>query len=206
MFICKFHAKMPSFYQLLFINFILIFNIYLTCQAFISFLKTFLTLSLRYFYHPQIPCKNALLPTSNVFLKIVYFLAHGVHTYNLFNCLRPKLQWIHSMLSNIFHICLGDKWLYFEQFAYNQWGRSDVGIRPWWALRGQECSTPNSRVESLIQMIQEMHIVLEYAKHRMRGAQNKKICTRKWWLLCQLEKNCLREFEVVQKGVFESNT
>jgi hypothetical protein len=59
------------------------------------------------------------------------------------------------------------------QFACNQHDHSSIGMNPFHALYGQECQTPitlappNSKIESLNQMIQEMHDVLEYAKQCM---------------------------------------
>ena len=52
-------------------------------------------------------------------------------------------------------------------------------MSPFYALYGQECrtpislATPNSKIESLNQMIQEMHSILECAKQCMQGAQER---------------------------------
>lgn len=51
------------------------------------------------------------------------------------------------------------------QFAYNQRDHSNIGMSPFYILYGQECQTPisltipNSKIESLNQIIQEMHNV-----------------------------------------------
>ena len=65
------------------------------------------------------------------------------------------------------------------QFAYNQREHSNIGMSPFYALYGQECKTPiflaipNSKIERLNQMIQEMHGILECAKQCMQGAQER---------------------------------
>ena len=69
-----------------------------------------------------------------------------------------------------------DKWLYLIQFAYNQREHSSIGMSLFYVLYGQECrtlialATSNSKIESSIQMIQEIHIILECAKQCMQGA------------------------------------
>ena len=92
-----------------------------------------------------------------------------------------------------------DKWLYLIQFAYNQREHSSTGMNPFYALYGQKCRTPISlanpdfKIESLNQMIQEMHSILECAKQCMQGAQE-----RSRFHVDQ-RRSVLREFEVGQK-------
>ena len=71
-------------------------------------------------------------------------------------------------------------------------------MSPFYALYGQECrtlislATPNFKIESLNQMIQEMHSILECAKQCMQGAQERS----KFYAD---QRRSLREFEVGQK-------
>jgi hypothetical protein len=91
-----------------------------------------------------------------------------------------------------------DKWLYLIQFAYNQREHSSIGMSPFYALYGQECrtpislATPNSKIESLNQMIREMHSVLECARQCMQGAQERSKHYAD-------QRRSVREFEVGQK-------
>ena len=85
-------------------------------------------------------------------------------------------------LEDMLRMCVGkrqqswDKWLYLIQFPYNQRGHSIIGMNLFYALYGQECgnlvsvATTNSKIESLNQMIQKMHCLLNCAKQYMQGA------------------------------------
>ena len=69
---------------------------------------------------------------------------------------------------------------------------------PFYALCGQDCrtpislATPNSKIESLNQMIQEKHNILECAKQHMQSAQAKS----KFYAD---QRRSVSEFEVGQK-------
>jgi hypothetical protein len=84
------------------------------------------------------------------------------------------------------------------EFAYNEKIHSSIGISPFFALYGQECrtpislSTPNSRFESIKQMIQEMTEVIESVKVSMKSSQER----AKHYVD---NKRSFREFEVGSK-------
>ena len=88
--------------------------------------------------------------------------------------------------------------MYLIQFSYNQREHSSIGMSPYYTLYGQErrtpisLTTPNSKIENLNQMIQEMHSILECVKQCMQCAQEKP----KFYAD---QKMSVREFEVGQK-------
>jgi hypothetical protein len=90
------------------------------------------------------------------------------------------------------------KWLYLVQFAYNEKLHSNIDVSPFFALYGQECrtpislSTPNSRFESIDQMVREMNEVIESVKVNMKGSQEQ----AKYYVD---QKRSFREFEVGDK-------
>lgn len=65
------------------------------------------------------------------------------------------------------------------QFAYKQQDCSSVGMSSFYVLCGQECQTLTSlatssfKIESVNQMIQEMHVLVECTKHCIQGAQER---------------------------------
>jgi hypothetical protein len=90
------------------------------------------------------------------------------------------------------------KWLYLVEFAYNEKLHSSIGVRPFFALYGQEyrtpisLSTPNSKFESINQMVREMNEVTESMKVSMKGSQER----AKYYAD---HKRSFREFEVGDK-------
>jgi hypothetical protein len=63
------------------------------------------------------------------------------------------------------------------EFAYNAKLHSSIGVSPFFALYGQECRTPislltpNSRFESVNQMVRKMNEVIESVKVSMKDSQ-----------------------------------
>jgi hypothetical protein len=84
------------------------------------------------------------------------------------------------------------------EFAYNEKLHSSIGVSPFFALYGQECrtpislSTPNSRFESINQMVREMNEVIESVKVSMKDSQER----AKHYVD---QKRSFREFEVRDK-------
>ena len=91
-----------------------------------------------------------------------------------------------------------DKWLHLIEFAYNDHVHSSIGVSPFYVLYGQECrtpitlSTPNTRFESINDMIREMNEIRESAKLAMKSAQDR----AKYYAD---NKRVFREFEVGDK-------
>lgn len=91
-----------------------------------------------------------------------------------------------------------DKWLYLCEFAYNQRLHSSIGCSPFLALYGQDCktpmtiSTPNSKFESVNQMVREMNEVIESVKLSMKSAKDR---TKHY----ADKKRSFRQFEVGDK-------
>jgi hypothetical protein len=84
------------------------------------------------------------------------------------------------------------------EFAYNAKLHSSIGVSPFFALYGQECRTPislltpNSRFESVNQMVRKMNEVIESVKVSMKDSQE-------WAKHYSDIKRSFREFEVGDK-------
>jgi len=72
-----------------------------------------------------------------------------------------------------------DEWLHLVQFSCNNTTHSSIGVSPFCALYDQDCrtlislSTPNSKVESVNQMIRDMNEVIESVKLSIKSAQDR---------------------------------
>ena len=87
-----------------------------------------------------------------------------------------------------------NKWLHMIEFAYNDHLYSSIGISPFYVLYGQECRTPitlsapNTRFESINEMIREMNEIRESTKLAMKSAQDRaKRYADKKRLFCEFE-------------------
>ena len=91
-----------------------------------------------------------------------------------------------------------DKWLHMIEFTYNDHIHSSIGVSPVYVLYGQECrtpitiSTPNTRFESINNIIREINEIRETAKLAMKSAQDR----AKHYID---NKRIFREFEVGDK-------
>ena len=90
---------------------------------------------------------------------------------------------------------LWDKWLHMIEFSYNDHIYSSIGVSLFYVLYGHEyrtpvtLSTPNTRFESINDMIREMNEIRESTKLAMKSAQDR----AKYYVD---NKRVFREFEV----------